>query len=134
MKFLAFVLRVYSFAFHLTLGVFLLALAYIAFQSHQPLRLGMLPFDDEYLMRDIALFGIAGVLCTLLTLTRWFRFVFVIWTLLAFYVMLKGFFFGPHALRAPHQMRAAAWLTFGALAAFVGAAWSLKTRGRAGFL
>lgn len=134
MRFLAFALRVYSFAFHLTFGVFLLSLALIAYRTHQPPDLSMLPFDEEYLVRDAAICGAVGVFCTLLTLTRWFRFVFVVWTLLAFYVMLKGFFIGPHALRAPHEIRAAAWLTFGALGAFIGAAWSLRTRGRAGFL
>lgn len=36
--------------------------------------------------------GAAGVCCCLLALTRWFKFLFVVWTLVVLYLMVKWFF------------------------------------------
>jgi hypothetical protein len=127
-KFLAFVLRVYSFVFHLTLSVFLLGVAVIAYRANEPRNLGMLPFDEDYLVRDTALLGVIGVICTMLAITRYFKFIFVIWSLVIVYLMVREFFIGPYAFHGMHDVRGAAWLTFGAVGAFFGAAWGMKMR------
>lgn len=132
-KFLAAILRVYSFVFHMTLSVFLLGLAGIAYHGSQPLSLGMLSFAEEGALRDTAIFGVLGIICSLLALTRGFKFVFMIWTLLVVYLMIRIFFLGPYALQLPAEIRSAAWLTLGAVGAFFGSAWAMKTQRRSGF-
>jgi hypothetical protein len=132
-KFLAAVLRVYSFVFHLALSAFLLGLAGIAYRTDQPVSLGSLPFFQENAVRDTLILGLLGLTFTLLALTRSFKFLFVVWTLVVVYVMAKVFFLGPYAYAAPDKIRGAAWLTFGAVGAFFGAGWTLKIRKRAAF-
>ena len=129
-NFLAFLLRVYSFVFHLMLSTFLLGLTALDYRSHQTINLNILPFVDEVLLRDTLLLAMAGVFCTLLALSRRFKFIFVLWTALVFWLMLKWFFLGDYIFDDAHQSRGAAWLTLGAAGAFFGAAWSLKERRR----
>jgi len=131
---LAFALRVYSFVFHLTLNSFLVGLALMDYHSQQFLNLDILPFPSENLVRDTVILGTAGIACTLLALTRSFKFVFVFWTALAVWLMLKWFFLGDYVFDDAHQARGAVWLTFGGLGAFFGAAWSLRTRKWQGIL
>ena len=131
---MAFVLRVYSFVFHLTLSSFLLGVAAIAAKRREPVSLSVLPFPDEEALRDLAVIGSLGVLCALLALTRSFKWIFVLWTLLILYLMLKGFFFGPYAVAGTEDARGAGWVTLGALGACLGAVLSLKTRQRRSFI
>ena len=129
-NFFAFLLRVYSFVFHLTLSVFLIGLAVIDYRSQQFINLDLLPFASENLLRDTVLLGFVGVGCTLLALSSRFKFVFLVWTAVALWLMLKWFFLGDYIFDNAHQARGAMWLTFGALGAFIGAMWSLRTRRR----
>jgi hypothetical protein len=131
-RFVAAVLRVYSFVFHLTLASFLLGASAIAYHAGAPLSLTMLPFADEYALRDSVLFGVFGVVCTLLALSPRFKFVFAIWTAVVLFSM-RGFFSGPYSLYGTPEMKGAAWLTFGALGAFFGACWGMRMRKRMGF-
>ena len=94
------------------------------------MNLDMLPFPDDRLLRDTLLLGLVGIFCTLLALTRSFKFFFVFWSALVFYLMIKWFFFGTFEFDDAHQTRSAIWLIFGALGAFFGAAWSLRLRPR----
>jgi hypothetical protein len=131
-KFLASLLRTFSFVFHLTLSTFLLATAAIAYRAHDSILSLSVPFPDQYAVRDITVIGICGLLFSMLALTRRFKFFFVLWTLVLFYVMLKSFFLGPFAVWGTDQQKGAAWLTFGALGAFFGAAWAMKFTYRKG--
>jgi len=133
-QFFAFALRVYSFVFHLMLNAFLVCLALIDYHSQQFLNLDMLPFPGEHLVRDTVILGALGIACTLLALTRSFKFVFVFWAGLALWLMLKWFFLGDYVFDDAHQARGAVWLTFGGLGAFFGAAWSMRTRKGMGIL
>ncbi len=128
MNFIALLLRIYSFVFHMMLGVFLVTSAAISYRSHRTMNLDMLPFPDENLLRDTVLLGLIGIFCTLLSLTRTLKILFVLWTALAFYLMLKWFFLESYVFDDAHQTRGAIWLTFGALGAFFGAAWAMRTR------
>lgn len=131
-KVLAFLLRIFSFVFHLTLSAFLSGIALIAFTSHQPLGLGMLPFAPEHLIRNTALLGLAGIVCTLLAFSRRLRFIFVLWALLVVYLIINGYFFSPYVFHGPQELKCVAWFALGALCAFFGAAWSLKSERRSG--
>ena len=104
--------------------------ALIALYSHKQLvNLDMLPFTDDNMVRGATLLGMVAIFCSLLALTRWFKFFFVVWTALAFYFAVKWLFFG--FMDAP---KGAGWFAFGALGAFFGAAWSFKTRRRMAIL
>ena len=92
----------------------------------------MLPFADEYALRDTTIYGVLGLFCTLLALTRRFKFVFVMWTAVVLYSM-RGFFAGPYSLYGTSDIKGAAWLTFGAFGAFFGACWAMRLRKRLGF-
>jgi hypothetical protein len=125
---LAFVLRVYSFVFHLTLSTFLLGVTLLDYRSHQTINLDILPFTNDNLLRDTLLLSLAGIGCTLLALSARFKFVFVVWTIVAWYLMLKWFFLTGYIFDDARQSRGAVWLSFGALGAFFGAAWAMKSR------
>ena len=121
-------LRVYSFAFHLTLSTFLLGVTLLDYRSHQTINLDILPFTNDNLLRDTLLLSLAGIGCTLLALSARFKFVFVVWTIVAWYLMLKWFFLTGYIFDDARQSRGAVWLSFGALGAFFGAAWAMKSR------
>ena len=121
-------LRVYSFVFHLTLSTFLLGVTLLDYRSHQTINLDILPFTNDNLLRDTLLLSLAGIGCTLLALTARFKFVFVVWTIVAWYLMLKWFFLTGYIFDDARQSRGAVWLSFGALGAFFGAAWAMKSR------
>jgi hypothetical protein len=125
---LAFVLRVYSFVFHLTLSTFLLGVTLLDYRSHQTINLDILPFTNDNLLRDTLLLSLAGIGCTLLALSARFKFVFLVWTIVAWYLMLKWFFLTGYIFDDARQSRGAVWLSFGALGAFFGAAWAMKSR------
>ena len=72
--------------------------------------------------------SLAGIGCTLLALSARFKFVFLVWTIVAWYLMLKWFFLTGYIFDDARQSRGAVWLSFGALGAFFGAAWAMKAR------
>jgi hypothetical protein len=125
---LALVLRVYSFVFHLTLSTFLLGVTLLDYRTHQTINLDILPFTYDNVLRDTLLLALAGMGCTLLALSARFKFVFVVWTVVAWYLMLKWFFLTGYIFDDARQSRGAVWLSFGALGAFFGAAWAMKSR------
>ncbi len=121
-------LRVYSFVFHLTLSTFLLGVTLLDYRTHQTINLDILPFTYDNVLRDTLLLALAGMGCTLLALSARFKFVFVVWTVVAWYLMLKWFFLTGYIFDDARQSRGAVWLSFGALGAFFGAAWAMKSR------
>jgi hypothetical protein len=126
--FIGFLLRLYSYAFHLALSAFLLGIASIAATSHQPLALGMLPLSDEHTVSQVALLGAAGLFATLLALLRMFRYLFPLWAGLVLYLMGKEFLFSPYRFAGTDGFKVGLWLILGALLAFLGALGVLKSR------
>jgi hypothetical protein len=126
--FVGILLRLYSYMFHLALSAFLLGIAVIAGWSHQSLSLGMLPFSEDQMLSRVAILGVAGLLATLLALFRVFRYLFPLWAGLVLYLMVKGFLFSPYQFAGPEAFKMGLWLILGALLAFIGALWVLKSR------
>jgi hypothetical protein len=126
--FLGILLRLYSYVFHLALSAFLTGAALIAATSHQELSLGMLPFDSEHMISRVALLGLLGLVCTLLAITRVFRYLFPLWAALVLYLMVSGFLFSSYSFAGSSAFKTGMWLMLGALAAFFGALWVLKPR------
>jgi hypothetical protein len=114
--------------FHLALSAFLVGVAAIALSSHQPLSLGMLPFDEEQTVSRIAILGVAALFATLLALFRVFRYLFPLWAAYALYLMVKGFLLNSYRFVEPDAHKTGLWLILAALLAFFGALWVLKPR------
>ncbi len=126
--FVGILLRLYSYMFHLALSAFLLGIAAIALWHHQPLSLGMLPFDEDQTVSRIAILGLAGLFATLLALFRVFRYLFPLWAAFALYLIVKGFLLSSYRFIEPDAHKTALWLISAALLAFFGALWVLKPR------
>jgi uncharacterized membrane protein len=114
--------------FHLALSAFLLGIAAIALWNHQPLSLGMLPFDEDQTVSRIAILGAAGLFATLLALFRVFRYLFPLWAAFALYLIVKGFLLSSYRFIEPDAHKTALWLILAALLAFFGALWVLRPR------
>jgi hypothetical protein len=132
-KAFGFLLRIYSYLFHLALSVFLLGAASISAATRQPLNLRMLPFAEDKMLSSVFTLGAIGLLATLLALTRIFRYLFPVWAAVVLYLMFRGFFFSPYTFPNPEMFKQALWLTLGALVAFLGALLVLKGRRRRRF-
>ena len=129
-KAFGFLLRLFSYLFHLVLSVFLLGAASISAATRQPLNLRMLPFAEDQMLSGVFTLGILGLVATLLAFTRSFRFIFAIWAAVVLYLAVRGFFFSPYTLPNPTTFKMALWLTLGALLAFFGAVLVVKARRR----
>jgi hypothetical protein len=114
--------------FHLALSAFLVGIAVIAVWSHQPLSLGMVPFDGEQTVSRIAILGAVGLFATLLALFRVFRYLFPLWAAFALYLMVKDFLLSSYRFAEPDAYKTGLWLILAALVAFFGALWVLKPR------
>lgn len=128
MKLIGFLLRFFSYLFHLVLSLFLLGIAAVAASSHQPLQMGMLPFDDEHMVAGLFWLAVLGLVITLLAITNLFRYTFPLWAVLVLYLMVNGFLFSSYGFRDESDFKTACALMLGAVVALVGAIWVLKPR------
>jgi hypothetical protein len=112
-------LRLYSYLFHLILSLFLIGISIVAISSGKALTLKMLPWEGDSLNRWIMGLGIVGLICVFLAVTGIFRWIFPLWTLFVFGMMLRGFFLTPYDFGGESNFKGAAWLTFGAFGAFL---------------
>jgi LPXTG-motif cell wall-anchored protein len=120
-------LRVYAYLFHLALGLLLAGMAIVALSSGTDLTLGMLPWQGALLTRAALLLGLLDVICLVLAVTGFARWLFPLWALFALIMMLRGFFLSSYTFPGAGEFKSAVWLTIGALVAFVG---SLSLFGR----
>lgn len=127
---IGFLLRVYSYLFHFILGLFLIGIATVADMSAKPLKMDMLPWEGMTLNHWVLGLGVLAVFCVLLAVTGIFRFLLPLWALFVFIVMFRGFFLTPYDFGSADQFHGAAWLTFGALGAFLSSLSVLENRKR----
>jgi hypothetical protein len=128
LKIVGFLLRLFSYLFHLVLGFFLLAIAIVAGFSHQPLNMGMLPFSDDNVLRGVFLLALAAITTTLLAIARVVKFLFPLWAAVALYLLVRGFLFSPYWFPDTDSFKTALLLIGGAFLALIGALWTLKPR------
>jgi len=121
---IGFVLRIYSYLFHLALAVLLLGVALVALLSRShTLRLEMLPWTGRtltYWLLGSALFGLLSIVFA------WIgkgRFLFLLYALAVFGMVFRGYFLSAYSFHSKEEFRLAAWITGGALLAIFGA-WS----------
>ena len=123
MKLIVFLLRLWSCAFAILLGLFLTALAVLVLATNiRNLDMSMLPWwKGGTLTAWLAFLGIAGILSGGLALLGKLKPLLVLYTLAAFVVIVYGFFINM-AFRFDSKAGAisVAWLALGALLAFIG--------------
>lgn len=117
---LLWLLRVYAYAFHLVLALFLIGISSIAMTSGKDLQLGMLPWQGNILNSATLLLGIVSIVTILMAVTGFVRWLFPIWALVALILMLRGFFLSPYTFPSAGDFRSAIWLSIAAFVAFVG--------------
>ncbi len=114
-------LRVFSYLFHFVLALFLFGLSIVTLGTGEHiLSLRMLPWRGEsltYWVLGLSLFGLISLALAVLGKTRW---LFVLYTLTALVLMLRGYFLTNYTFAGMAEARSAAWGTFGALGAFAG--------------
>jgi hypothetical protein len=122
-KFFGLLLRFWSCAFSILIGLFLTALALLIVVTNiQNLDMSMLPWwKGGILTAGLAILGLTGILAGGLALLNRLKPLQVIYTLAAFVLIVYGFFINM-AFRFSGRPGAisAAWLALGALLAFLG--------------
>ena len=129
---MGFILRTYTYLFHLLLSLFLIGLAIVTLAGGKHnLQLGMLPWEGAALTYWILGLGLCGLACVAAAVMGRFRILLPVWALAALVLMLRGFFLSPYTFPDADQFHAALWLTGGALLAFL-CSWSVLRRSASG--
>ena len=114
-------MRAYAYIYHLILGLLMLGVSVIVLGSgNNNLRLGMLPWSGESLTRALLWGGIIALLCVLLAITGWFRYLFPIWALVVMIMLIKGYIVGPYTFRGSSDFTWTLALILGGFLAFLG--------------
>ena len=123
MKFFAAVLRLWSCAFSVILGLFLTGLAtlIVAFDIHN-LNMTMLPWwTGTTLIVMLFILGVSGILAGVLAALKMIKPLLVLYTLVAFAVIVDGYFLNAsYRFDGKAGAMSAAWLALAALVAFAG--------------
>jgi hypothetical protein len=120
-------LRVFAYLFETGLCVFLIGVASFAGGN---LKLGMLPWEGVTLAQAALGLGIVGLLCIILAITGFIRWLFPIFALAVLVMMFRGFFLSSYSFADDAQFKFAIWLTAGALVSFLGSLSLFGRRGR----
>lgn len=130
MRFLVLILRVFSYGYHILLGMFLLGIGLVGkfSASHTTFSTPALPGEgDEQITYAIGLGLIALVTVALAVLAK-FRPAFVVWTLVAVVLFFRGFFWQPYYYAGAEEFKFTLWLFAGAVVAFLGSLPSLDKK------
>ena len=84
------ILRIYSYIFEILLCLFMLALGLVG-GSQLDLH-GLLPWDPPALGRWLIILALIGIVCTVLAITGWFRYIYPLWAFAVVAMLLRGFF------------------------------------------
>lgn len=126
MRAFGFLLRFYSYVFHLSLSGFLFIIAILARDADQHLHLAMLPFPEEKMISRVTMLSLAGSISVILALMKIFRLMFPLWALATVGLAISGFVFSDFKFNGVHGLLWALLFIAAALAAFIGAVWTLN--------
>ncbi len=113
------IMRIFSYLYHLILGLFLLAIGTLAmFGGQTTLRLDVLPWEDPALTYWVFFGSLGGLVFLALALKGTVRLFFRLWTVVVFALMAYGFFLTKYHLG--DFFLTALLLTLGALVAVAG--------------
>jgi hypothetical protein len=122
-KFFAAVLRLWSCAFSLVIGLFLTGLATLIVTSDiHNLNMTMLPWwKGTTLIVMLFIFGLSGILAGVLAALKMIKPLLVVYTLVAFAVIVDGFFLNAtYHFDGKAGAMSAVWLALAALVAVAG--------------
>jgi hypothetical protein len=128
LKAIGFLLRLYSYLFHLAISFFFLFLGAVSFVYSAPLHLDAIGLSDRNALFGVLVLGIVGLVSTLLALTGTFRLLFPLWAAFVVWLLIKGFFLSTMKFSGPAGFGWAAIWTLGGIAALIGAVWTLRRR------
>jgi hypothetical protein len=127
-KVISFLVRIYSLLFHLLLSLLMIGLSVVGYSSSgAELSLGMLPWTGNELVGSLLALGLGGLLFVVLAFNGAQRFLYMVWTLVMAYLILNGYFLTNYRFSGEGEFRFAIYLALGALLAFLGGLWLLKT-------
>lgn len=120
------VMRIYSVAFHVLLGLVMLAIGFVAWASGQhTLHIGVLPWTGATLTYCLLGFGVAAIVLALLAFKRVLPILFTLWCLAVVVMLVRGYFLSSYYLGSS-GFSTAVWLTLASLAALAGSALQLR--------
>jgi hypothetical protein len=125
---LGFLLRAYSYMFHLILSLVLIAMALLTTSGEQLRLTGLFPFNAYHIVRGLLVLGAVGLLSTLLAISGIFRYLFPIWVTAVLVLTIRGIFFSSYSFPDRQAFENALWFALAMLAAFFGGLWVLKPR------
>jgi hypothetical protein len=111
--------RLYAYLYHLILCLFLLGIGVVAYSSGKTLSLAMLPWEGERLTESVIGLAVIGLICIFGAIIGWLCWLFPLWTLVAFALMVRGFFLTPYTFSSDDEFKQAVCLTLGAFVAFL---------------
>jgi hypothetical protein len=113
------VLRIFSYVFEILLSLFMMALGTVG-GSQLDLH-GLLPWEAPALARWLIILGLIGIVCTVLAITGWFRYLFPLWGLAVVAMLFRGFVFSPYSFdRGLFSFSQSIWVFTLAALAFIG--------------
>jgi hypothetical protein len=119
--------RIFSFLFHFILAFFLLGVSGVAMLAGtHTIKLGVLPWEGATLTYGLFFSALVGLVAVLLAVKRTAPVVFVVWCVVVFVMLFRGFFFSPYNF-ANGGLSTPAYLTIGSLLAILGS-WSQYRR------
>jgi hypothetical protein len=117
---LGFLLRAYSYVFHLILSLFLIGTALLTTSGEQIRLTGLLPFNANNIVRGLLVLGAFGLISTFLAIAGIFRYLYAIWVTAILVLTIRGIFFSSYAFPDRHGFENALWFAFAVMAAFAG--------------
>lgn len=122
-------LRVYSYLYHAGISLFLLGITSLAKLSDSTtFQLDVLPWKGSELVNYAFWGSLVGLLSIVLAVTGLFRFLFLFWTAVVAWYMVRGFLLQPYTFEDANQFCWVLALIAGAVGAFLGALTLFKKR------
>ena len=130
MRIVALLLRFYSYIFEFLLSLGLLILGIIGATSNNGLSLDMLPWTGAALTHWLTGLGIIGLVCTILAILNWFRFLFPLWALFVVIMLFRAYVLSPYTFSGPAGFKQAVVFFLLAVIAFIGSLFEFGRRER----
>jgi hypothetical protein len=113
-------LSIFSFAFHAVLSLVMVALAGVSLTSGEALRLEQVPGEGATAAYWLLAGFVIGGLSTLFGALGKARLLFLVWTVVVFLVMVRGYIFSAYTFEGMDHFRISVLIMAGAFVAMLG--------------
>lgn len=111
--------RAFSYLYHAVLCLLLFGVGMIAYTSQVKASMAMLPWSGDILVQWLIVGSLAGLICILLAVTGWFRFLFPLWALAILVLMVRGYLLQPYTFTGKTEFYYVLGMIAAALVAFL---------------